>query len=314
MIVFLTLCYVGALVILVHVGIVRLNLWWKLSPLVWVLILLLVLFVPMQWGAPAGTAQFYQPVIEIIPNVSGEVLEVPAKPLIPMQRGDTVFVIDPEPYEAKVEQIQANLSLAQVNLERAKKLVKVQSAAKVDVDRYEAELRAYQAQLKEARWNLEKTVVKAPTDGYLIGLTLQPGQRVSSLSVRSWAAYVDTQQSRFIVGIPQSRLRHIEPGQKVEIALRLRPGEVLEGRVSAIAPMTPQGQLQPTGTIPTAPTGQDPALPFGVVIEFDETLPPGVYGGAMGTAAIFTENSKLTHLIRKVMLRMEAWTNYLAPA
>lgn len=314
MIVFLTLCYVAALAILAHIGIVRLNLWWKLSPALWFLILLMALFIPMQWGAPAGTAQFYQPVIEIIPNVSGEVLEVPAKPLIPMKKGDTIFVIDPEPYEAKVEQIQANLSLAQANLKRAKSLLKAQSAAKVDVDRYLAEARTYRAQLKEARWNLEKTVVKAPTHGYLIGLTLQPGQRVSSLAVRSWAAYVDTQQSRFIVGIPQSRLRHVEPGQKVEIALRLRPGEVLEGHVIAIAPMTPQGQLQPTGAIPTAPTGQDPALPFGVVIDFDELLPPGVYGGAMGAVAIYTENSKLTHLIRKVMLRMEAWTNYLVPA
>ena len=32
MIAFLTLCYVGVLALLVKSGIVRLNLWWKLSP------------------------------------------------------------------------------------------------------------------------------------------------------------------------------------------------------------------------------------------------------------------------------------------
>ena len=312
MIVFLTLCYVGALAILVQIGIVRLNMWWKLSPLVWLLILLLVLFIPMQWSAPSGSVQFYQPVTEVIPNVSGEVIEVPAEALSPMKKGDVIFVIDPVPYEAKVEQIEANLALAQVNLKRAKTLVKMQSAAKVDVDRYQAESRSYRAQLKDARWNLDKTVVRAATDGYLIGLTLQPGQRVSSL--RSWAAYVDTEHTRLIVGIPQGRLRHVAPGQGVEVAMRLQPGEVLAGRVVAIAPMTPQGQLQPSGVTPTAPTGQDPALPFGVVIELEEELPHGVYGGAMGSAAIYTESAAATHLIRRMMLRMEAWLNYLIPA
>jgi hypothetical protein len=48
MIIFLTLCYVGVLFLLVKVNIIKLNLWWKLSPLVWVLVLLIAFFIPMQ--------------------------------------------------------------------------------------------------------------------------------------------------------------------------------------------------------------------------------------------------------------------------
>ena len=39
MIVFLTLCYVAVLALLVKSGLIRMNLWWKLSPLLWLLLL-----------------------------------------------------------------------------------------------------------------------------------------------------------------------------------------------------------------------------------------------------------------------------------
>ena len=74
MIVFLTLCYVAVLALLVKLKIVRLTLWWKLSPLAWVVLLLIVLIIPMQWGAPAGSVIVYQRVVEIVPDVSGTVI------------------------------------------------------------------------------------------------------------------------------------------------------------------------------------------------------------------------------------------------
>jgi len=80
MIVFLTLCYVGVLFLLLKLKVIKLTLWWKISPVVWMLLLFVVLFIPMQWGAPSGAITQYQTVVEIVPNVSGEVIEVPAKP------------------------------------------------------------------------------------------------------------------------------------------------------------------------------------------------------------------------------------------
>lgn len=140
--------------------------------------MLIVLFIPLQWGAPAGTVRLYQPVVEVIPNVSGEIMEVAAKALTPMKQGDVISRIDPEPYAAQLEQVEANLALAQVNLARAESLLTTLAAAKADADRYRAEARALSAQIREARRNLEKTVVRAPSDGYLVGLQLRPGQRV----------------------------------------------------------------------------------------------------------------------------------------
>ena len=59
MIVFLTLCYCAVLSLMVKFGVVKWTLWWKISPLAWMLLLLIVLFIPMQWGAPAGAVNVY---------------------------------------------------------------------------------------------------------------------------------------------------------------------------------------------------------------------------------------------------------------
>ncbi len=117
MIVFLTLLYVGLLALLIKVGVIKLNLWWKLSPIVWMLLLFVVLFLPMHWGAPGGAVTVLKYVVEIVPNVTGEVVDVPAQPLKVLERDDVLFQIDPEPYQAKVNELDAQLAAAIQNVE-----------------------------------------------------------------------------------------------------------------------------------------------------------------------------------------------------
>jgi multidrug resistance efflux pump len=113
MIVFLTLLYVVVLVVMIKLKIIGLTLWWKISPLVWMLLLFIVLFIPMQWGAPAGNVTQYQYVVEIVPNVSGTIIEVPIEGNRPLKKGDVLFKIDPRPYQYKVAQIKAALAEAE---------------------------------------------------------------------------------------------------------------------------------------------------------------------------------------------------------
>jgi multidrug resistance efflux pump len=164
MIIFLTLLYLGVLAVLVKIKLVPLNTFWKLSPVLWMLLLLLVvLFIPMQWGAPAGSVATYQNVVEIIPNVSGEVVEVPVRALQPLEQGDVLFRIDPKPFEDKIADIEASLNLARVNLKRAKELFAKKVGPEADVDRFAAEVDTNAARLAQAQWELEQTVVRAPS-------------------------------------------------------------------------------------------------------------------------------------------------------
>src|SRR5579871_3982885 len=46
-------------------------------------------------------------VIEVMPNVSGEIVSVPVKTNVPIKAGDILFKIDPVPFQNKVRQLEA---------------------------------------------------------------------------------------------------------------------------------------------------------------------------------------------------------------
>ena len=324
MIVFLTLFYIAFLFILLKTGIIKLTLWWKISPVVWMLFLFVVLFIPMQWGAPVGTVNVYQSVVEIVPNVTGKVIEVPVKPLIPLKKGDVLFKMEPRPFQAQVDQLEASLKLVQLNLDRAKELYRKKVASEHDVDKYEAEANKLLAQLDSAKYDLESTIVRAPSDGYVIGLTLRPGQRVGSIPARSFMSFVTIEKNKVAIGIHQNSIRHVQPGQQAEITFKLQPGKVFNAEVESIALITPDGQLAPSGNITLAPTTQNLPQPYGVVLKIDDdafnetdmlTLNDikSFPGGAYGTGTVYTKSVQATHIIRKVMIRMDAWMNYILP-
>ena len=118
MIAFLTLIYVAVLFLAVKIKIIKLTTFWKISPALWMVLLFFVLFVPMQWGAPSGALLMYRPVVEIVPNVSGTVMEVPVKALMKLEKGDVLFTIDPTQFQARVDQLNAEIKLSQANLSR----------------------------------------------------------------------------------------------------------------------------------------------------------------------------------------------------
>ena len=75
--------YLALLFTLVWLGIIRFNTFWKMSPLIVLLLLTIGLFIPMGWGAPQGAALVVRNAVAIVPNVAGEVLDVPVTPNMP---------------------------------------------------------------------------------------------------------------------------------------------------------------------------------------------------------------------------------------
>jgi len=168
--------------------------------------------------------------------------------------------------------------------------------------------------LAAAQYDLDQTTVRAPSKGHVAYLTLRPGQRVANLPLRSWMAFVDHEKSEIVVTINQYALRHVQPGQNAEVTLKIYPGKVFAATVDRIAYITSAGQLEPSGKIASA-TGGETAEPYGVVLTIDDESvdPMKLAGGAKGSAAIYTDSMQATHVIRKVMIRMDAWTNYVIP-
>jgi len=275
--------YLVLLFALVRVGIVSFNLFWKSSPFIVLLLLNFGLFIPMGWGAPQGSALVVRNAVSIIPSVAGEVIDVPVEGNAALKAGDVLFRIDPVPYEAQVKAF--------------------------DVQQRQADVDQLKAQLEGARWNLDKTVVRAPADGYVTNVALRKGARVATSPVM---AFIDTSETIIGIEISQNDARYIAPGQPVELTFKLQPGAIHTGKVETVLQAISTGQTQTSGLAVTPKAVE--STPFVVRVKLDdEDLAKRLPAGSTGTAAIFTDAVKPTHVIRKVLLRQIAIINYVNP-
>jgi RND family efflux transporter MFP subunit len=313
MIVVLLNVYLAVLFILVKTKIVPFNLFWKISPVIVLLLLLVGLFIPMGWGAPQGAALVVRNSVQIVPDVAGEVLDVPVEPNKPLKVGDVLFRIDPTPYKAQVDALEAQLQFHELRLSQMTQLQRAEVGRAFDVEQRQAEVDQLKAQIVGAKWNLEKTVVRAPADGYVTNVALRKGARVGNVPLAPVMAFIDT--STTIVGaeIQQIDARYIKPGQKVEVTFKFFPGQVFTGKVDAVLQAIATGQVQTSG-LAAAPKAVQ-AAPFVVRIALDApAIANRLPAGSAGDAAIFTDRVKAAHLIRRVLLRQIAIMNYVLPS
>src|SRR5712671_2191809 len=61
---------------------------------------------------PSGSFTIVSRVTEVVPNVSGQVIEIPVKPNEPVKSGAVLFRLDPAPFQYKVNQLEASLAQA----------------------------------------------------------------------------------------------------------------------------------------------------------------------------------------------------------
>jgi RND family efflux transporter MFP subunit len=304
--------YLVVLWLLVRLRIVRFTLFWKTSPAIVLALLLFGLFVPMGWGAPQGTAIVLRNSVPIVPNVAGEVIEVPVQPNTPLKAGAVLFKIDPTPFHAQVDALAAQLNFEKLRLSQMTQLQERQTGRAFDVQERQASVDQLTAQLAGAQYNLDQTTVRAPTDGYVTNLALRKGARVATLPMAPVMAFIDTSDTLVGVEIAQVDARYIEPEQEVELAFKFFPGRVLTGRVVGVLQAISTGQVQPSGFAVTPKELQ--SLPLGVRVKLnDDEAARSLPAGSVGDAAIFTNHVRASHIIRRVLLRQVAILNYINP-
>jgi hypothetical protein len=90
------------------------------------------------------------------------------------------------------------------------------------------------------------------------------------------------------------------------------PGKIIKGKVDSVVWAQGQGQLAPSGTLPVSGVVAQPPGRYAVkfdIAERDREL--FLAAGAAGDAAIYTEHLHAVHIIRKVILRVGSYLNYL---
>lgn len=312
MIVVLLNVYLLILFILVKLKIVSFNLFWKVSPVIVLLLLLVGLFIPMNWGAPQGSALVIRNSVPIVPNVAGQVTDVPVQANEPLKAGDVLFRIDPVPFKASADALEAQLRFQELRLSQMTQLQERQTGRAFDVEQRQAEVDQLKAQVEGAKYNLEQTVVHAPSDGYVTNLALRKGARVANLPLSPVMAFIDTSETIIGIAINQNDARYVAPGQPVELTFKFFPGRIFSGKVQSVLQAVATGQVQASGSAVAPPSIQ--AVPFVVRVTMDDaTAARALPAGAAGDAAIFTDRVKPAHVIRKVLLRQIAIVNYVWP-
>ena len=110
----------------------------------------------------------------------------------------------------------------------------------------------------------------------------------------------------------QNELHQVQPGDEVEISLKTYPGSIIKAKVDSVVWAQGQGQLPASGTLPMTGVLTQPPGRFAVkfdIAERDRDL--FLAAGAAGDAAIYTQHVAAIHIIRKVILRVGAYVNYL---
>jgi membrane fusion protein, multidrug efflux system len=178
--------------------------------------------------------------VDIRPQVSGTIVSVNFQDGALVKKGDTLFVIDPRPYQAAVDQAAAQLAAAQArsgyaqsDWARAQRLIGDNAIAKRDYDEKQndareasANLKAAQAALEAAQINLGYTRIVAPVAGRVSRAEITVGNVVSAganaaplttlVSVSPIYAEFDADEQTYLDYI--SRMRD---GSKVPVELGL---------------------------------------------------------------------------------------------
>ena len=200
---------------------------------------------------------------------------------------------------------EAALERAGADLERA------QIAFEAGIDGENPDVARLQAELEKARYDLERTVVRAPTNGYVTQLLLRPGMMAAALPLRPTMVFVHEEDSPMIAAFRQNSALRLRAGYEAEIVFPSIPGRVFHGEVVQVLPTLAEGQLQNSGSL----VGTQALQAIGrVPVEIritDDMSEFGLPTGTRAQVAVYSDHFHHVAIMRKILLRMSSWQNYL---
>lgn len=210
--------------------------------------------------------------VQVGSQVSGRIQEVLVDFNSPVKKGQLVARLDPQLFQATLEQANANYLSAKAQLVRAEvqafdadrvynraKALGAQSlagqaeidtaetnakVAKTQVDIAKATVEQTRAALNLAQVNLSYTKIHSPIDGVVISRSIDVGQTVAaSLSAPVlFTIAEDLRKMQLDTNVAEGDVGRMEAGQKAQFSVDAYPGQKFQGEISMIryAPQTVQ--------------------------------------------------------------------------
>jgi RND family efflux transporter MFP subunit len=201
--------------------------------------------------------------VQAVPRINGRLLSVNVKLGDPVRHGQLIAKIEDREIQEQVRQAeashevagatirqrQADLKLAQTNLERNRNLLEREllprqtyddtearyQAALAQVDLVKAQFEQTKARLEELRINLANTNILSPVDGFVGKRFLDPGASVGPNA--PVASVVDIRTVRMVANLVEKDTKRVVAGTPAKVEVDAFPGEQFAGKVSRVAPV-----------------------------------------------------------------------------
>lgn len=201
--------------------------------------------------------------VEAVPKVNGRLESVSVKLGDSVRRGQQIAKVEDREIReqvrqqeaafkvaaATIRQREADLKLAQTNLDRNRSLLERQllpqqtfddtqaryDAAQAQLDLSRAQFEQSKARLDELRINLSNTVISSPVDGFVGKRYLDPGAAVSPNAPVASLVAIDT--VRMVANVVERDVSQLSAGMPAQVEVDAFPGEQFTGKVGRIAPV-----------------------------------------------------------------------------
>ena len=172
--------------------------------------------------------------VTVTAEVKGKVIRVAFDPGAKVQSGDLLVQQDISSETAQLRSDEATLALKKANHDRAKELRAEKVVTQAAYEQAQAEFKQAQAAIENIRSVIAKKTIRAPFAGRLgirlinLGQNLEGGEPIVSLQAMD-PIFVN-------FSLPQSQIAQIQLGLAVRITTDTLPGDVIDGRITAINP------------------------------------------------------------------------------
>ena len=179
---------------------------WPLLALVLAAILALILVIwQLQTSPETNDAYVYADTIDVVPEVSGRIVEMPIRDNQRVKKGDLLFRIDPRPYQAMLDDAKARLTTLDAQIMLTQRTINridprpyqaMLDDAKARLTTLDAQIMLTQRTIKAQEYNAQSVAAAVERARALVKQTTSTRIRLEPLVPQGFASQEDLDQAR----------------------------------------------------------------------------------------------------------------------
>lgn len=216
---------------------------------------------------------------------------------------------------------RATLDIATRNLDAAKQTLagvkaeeeRARLAFKSEIGGVNTTVATRRAELADAEFDLDQTTTRAAGPGFVTQVSLRPGMYLIPAQLRTAMLFVNTAKRDQELGaaFDQNAMQRVEAGNNAEVAFDAVPGRVFKATVRSVVEAIAAGQLISALTLIEPETRTTAGRAVAIIDVTDDVSNYQIPLGATAQVAIYSEHWHHLSLLRKILLRMRSWQNFV---